>query len=168
MAGWTAQKNHGCGLGEVAFVCAVRRSKTFLKLLKGFKPFKPFKGLRPGKRQAWTPIRSHWCGLGVPVGCGSRHAKTMFKRLRGLKRVTPGEWHAGPPRRSHWCGLCLTAKKPLMWLWGFCVRGWACNALTRKGCWRQTACWSKLPRSIPHLRWSQAPPLPWRRPGSAD
>ena len=21
---------------------------------------------------------------------------------------------------------------------------------------------------VPHLRWSQAPPLPWRRPGSAD
>ena len=22
-----------------------------------------------GKRQAWTPIRSHGCGLGTPVGC---------------------------------------------------------------------------------------------------
>jgi len=21
---------------------------------------------------------------------------------------------------------------------------------------------------VPHLRWSQAPPLPWPRPGSAD
>ena len=25
--------------------------------------------LRVGKRQAWTPIRSHGCGLGTPVGC---------------------------------------------------------------------------------------------------
>ena len=23
-------------------------------------------------------------------------------------------------------------------------------------------------REVPHLRWSQAPPLPWPRPGSAD
>ena len=23
-------------------------------------------------------------------------------------------------------------------------------------------------KPVPHLRWSQAPPLPWRRPGSAD
>ena len=23
-------------------------------------------------------------------------------------------------------------------------------------------------KQAPHLRWSQAPPLPWRRPGSAD
>ena len=32
------------------------------KCLKGFKVFKGlegFKGLRAGKRQAWTPIRSH-------------------------------------------------------------------------------------------------------------
>ena len=29
--------------------------------------------------------------------------------------------------------------------------------------------WWKLPwRKIPHLRWSQAPPRPWRRPGPAD
>ena len=54
---------------------------------------------------SWTPIRSHWCRLGVPVGCGSRHAKRMFKRLKGLKRVTPRERQAGPLRRSHGCGL---------------------------------------------------------------
>ena len=34
-----------------------------------------------------------------------RHAKRMFKRLKGLKRVTPGERQAGPPRRSDGCGL---------------------------------------------------------------
>ena len=29
--------------------------------------------------------------------------------------------------------------------------------------------WWKLPRrKVSHLRWSQAPPRPWRRPGSAD
>ena len=25
--------------------------------------------VQAGKRQAWTPIRSHRCGFGVPVGC---------------------------------------------------------------------------------------------------
>ena len=54
-AGWTVRRSHGCGLG-VAFACAVGRSE---KLLQSFKGFKPFKRLRPGKRQAWTPIRSH-------------------------------------------------------------------------------------------------------------
>ena len=35
-----------------------KRFKGF-KVLKGFKRLKGFKGLRAGKRQAWTPIRSH-------------------------------------------------------------------------------------------------------------
>ena len=35
----------------------------------------------------------------------------------------------------------------------------ASNALTREGYVRG---------KVPHLRWSQAPPRPWRRPGSAD
>ena len=36
-------------------------SKRFngFKVFKGFKHLKDFKGLRAGKRQAWTPIRSH-------------------------------------------------------------------------------------------------------------
>ena len=34
-----------------------------------------------------------------------RHAKRVFKRLKGLKRVMPGERQAGPPRRSDGCGL---------------------------------------------------------------
>ena len=35
-----------------------KRFKGF-KVLKGFKRLKGFKGLRAGKRQAWTPTRSH-------------------------------------------------------------------------------------------------------------
>ena len=64
------RRSDGCGLG-VAFACAVGRSEKLAQSFKGFKPFKGFKGfkdLRAGKRQAWTPIRSHCCGLGVPVG----------------------------------------------------------------------------------------------------
>ena len=70
-AGWTAQKKNGSGLG-VAFACtvgrcalmwlgdcAVGRSETLLQSFKGFKGFRGFRGLGAGKRQAWTPIRSH-------------------------------------------------------------------------------------------------------------
>ena len=35
-----------------------KRFKGF-KVFKGFKRLKGFKGLRAGKRQGWTPIRSH-------------------------------------------------------------------------------------------------------------
>ena len=42
-------------------------------------------------------------------------------------------------------------------------------------CGLAAACWlrdgfnlGKRRRGGPHLRWSQAPPLPWPRPGSAD
>ena len=52
------RRSDGCGLG-VALACAVGRSEKLLQSFKGFKPFEGFKGLRAGKRQAWTPIRSH-------------------------------------------------------------------------------------------------------------
>ena len=38
-----------------AIACTVRRSEQLLHSLQGFKGFKG-KRLRPGKRQAWTPI----------------------------------------------------------------------------------------------------------------
>ena len=40
-----------------------------LERLEGLEGLERFKGLGAGKRQAWTPIRSHGCGLGTPVGC---------------------------------------------------------------------------------------------------
>ena len=52
------RRSDGSGLG-VAFACAVARSETLLESFKGFKRFRGFKGLGAGKRQAWTPIRSH-------------------------------------------------------------------------------------------------------------
>ena len=79
-----------------------QRLKGFkvFKRLEGFKGFKGleglegFKRLRAGKRQTWTPIRSHrcvalgccksgqkkplMCGLGVAVGCRMKHAKSAF------------------------------------------------------------------------------------------
>ena len=38
---------------------AGKRRARVLSILRVFKPVKRFKGLRAGKRQAWTPIRSH-------------------------------------------------------------------------------------------------------------
>ena len=49
------------GLG-VAFACAVARPMRFCRVLtvfKRFRGFRRFKRLGAGKRQAWTPIRSH-------------------------------------------------------------------------------------------------------------
>ena len=40
-----------------------------MERLEGLEGLECFKGLGAGKRQAWTPIRSHGCGLGTPVGC---------------------------------------------------------------------------------------------------
>ena len=45
-----------------------QRFKVFkgLEGLERLEGLEGFKGLRAGKRQAWTPIRSHWC---VALGC---------------------------------------------------------------------------------------------------
>ena len=42
-----------------------------------------------------------------------RHAKRVFKRLKGLKRVMAGERQAGPPRRSDGCGLGVAFARSL-------------------------------------------------------
>jgi len=46
------------------------------------------------------------------------------------------------------------------------------NALNNRGQWPECLAEGKVVASqqkqAPHLRWSQAPPLPWQRPGSAD
>ena len=90
------------------------------------------------------------CGPGVPVGC-----------KRAGKRQT---WM---PIRSHWCVAlgCLLAA------------GWSCEGF-RAGKRQKLLMWldgckigltvESEEGEVPHLRWSQAPPLPWPRPGSAD
>ena len=44
-----------------------QRCKGF-KVFKGLERLKGLERFRAGKRQTWTPIRSHCCALGVPVG----------------------------------------------------------------------------------------------------
>ena len=75
-----------------------------------------FKGLGAGKRQAWTPIRSHGCGLGTPVGCEGLANGTwdrpeeamelaLGSLLPALKGLGAGKRQAWTPLRSHGCGL---------------------------------------------------------------
>ena len=83
------RRSDGCGRG-VAFACAVGRSAKLLQSFKGFRGFKRFKrfngfrgfkGLRAGKRQAWTPIRSHGCGLGVAFACAGKRSEKLLQSL---------------------------------------------------------------------------------------
>ena len=127
------RRSDGSGLG-LAFACAVGRSETLLQSFKrfkgfrGFRVFKGFKRLGAGKRQAWTPIRSHWCGLGVPVDCeclangrldrpeeamvlalGSETLLQSFKRFKGFRgfRGFKGFKHLGAGKRQAWpWGAC--------------------------------------------------------------
>ena len=91
------------------------------------------------------------CGLGVAVGCKSGYKKRLMcgagwllaAGWRGVAvgcRVKFGDFRAGK------------RQKLLMWLDG-CKIGLTVES--EEG-------------EVPHLRWSQAPPLPWPRPGSAD
>ena len=60
-------------------------------------PLRGFRGLerfRAGKRQAWTPIKSHGCGLGMPVAkkdkfhtCGGPRRRPCLGEGRG-RRIT--------------------------------------------------------------------------------
>ena len=102
--------------------------------------------LRPGKRQPWTPIRSHCCGRGVPLShccglvvafacgrgaCGGLLGYLVPAELGGLlERLRPGKRQPWTPIRSHCCGRGV----PLSHCCGLVV-AFACG---RGACW---ACW---------------------------
>ena len=79
-----------------AIACTVRRSEQLLHSLQGFKGFKG-KRLRPGKRQAWTPItgckgfkrfkglRAGGCGHGAAVACAVRRSEQLLHSLRVVR-----------------------------------------------------------------------------------
>ena len=109
--------------------------------LEGFKRLERLERLerfRAGKRQTWTPIRSHWCvalgcggfeswqtadlgahekllmcGLGVPVGCKSGHKKPL---MCGAGWLLAAGWSLDGFRAGK-------RQKLLMWLDG-CKMGW--------------------------------------------
>ena len=81
---------------------------------KGFRNFRGFRGLKAGKRQAWTPIRSlrsHCCGLGVPVGMGRAEKKRWI-------------WPWGSLCLRGWASQTLGQSFN-----GFKLRGWASHTL---------------------------------------
>ena len=106
------------------------QSFNSFKGFRGFRRFRGFRGLRAGKRQAWTPIRSlrsHCCGLGVPVGVDRAEKKRWiwpwgslclrgwashtlwqsfngFRGFRGLKAGKRQAWTPIRSLRSHCCG----------------------------------------------------------------
>ena len=81
---------------------------------KGFRGFWGFRGLKAGKRQAWTPIRSlrsHCCGLGVPVGVDRAEKKRWI-------------WPWGSLCLHGWASQTLGQSFN-----GFKLRGWASHTL---------------------------------------
>ena len=96
----------------------VGRAKRMVKRFKRFKGFKRFSGLRPGKRQAWTPweaiLKWPWPGFCLR-GWAFQEAFEAFEALRGWQTASLNA------HRSHWSGLGV-----VMWPWGsFCLHGWA-------------------------------------------
>ena len=81
------------------------------------------------------------CGLGVAVGCNSGQKKRL---VCGAGWLLAARWSLEGFRAGK-------RQKLLMWLDG-CKIGLTLES--EEG-------------EVPHLRWSQAPPLPWPRPGSA-
>ena len=60
----------------------------------------------------------------------------------------------------------MTAKKPLMWPWGFCVWGWACNALTREGCGGKRQADRSCREALKHLKLRKTSSTPAVVPGA--
>ena len=155
---WTAlRRNDGSGLG-VAYACAVGHPRRLDRVLTVVscavgRPIRCGRVLtikllrvlvlgvlgvlRAGKRQAWTPIRSlrsHCCGLGVPVGMDRAEKKRWIWPwgslcLRGWASQTLGQsfdrsvlgvlrLRAGKSLDAH-----KKPQKPLLWLWGACWHG---------------------------------------------
>ena len=148
------KRSHCCGRG-VPFPCGV--GQTFGGVGR-------FGGLRLRKRQ---PIKeaiaaavgcswaiavalwwSHCCGRGVPFPCGVGQTFGGVGRLGGFEASQTAAY-----KRSHCCGRGV-----LLSHCGGLVVAFACSVGVARVQERQD----------PHLRWSQAPPRPWRRPGSAD
>ena len=113
------RRSHGCGLG-VAFACAVERSEKRLQSFKGFKFFKPLKRLRAGKRQAWTPIRSH----------------EGFKACNAWQ--TAGWTTQKKPLMWPW-GVLLDRQEAIDVAVGLLRAGLGVQRPNKRGLWRQTA-----------------------------
>ena len=106
-------------------------------------------GSRPGKRQAWTPIKSDGCGLLPALEAHQKPLKRPFRCFRdlegleGLERFRPGERQSWTPIKSNGCGRW----KPIRSHWS--------GLLGVLGVWRVCGC-GLLPALEAHKK-----PLKW-------
>ena len=111
---WTPIRSHCCGRGDalshccglvVAFACGRARGMDALTTERyaGKRParhFRGFKGLKAGKRQAWTPIRSHCCGRGDALShCCGLVVAFACGRARGMDALTTERYAGKRPAR---------------------------------------------------------------------
>ena len=75
-----------------------------------FRGFRGLEGFRPGKRQAWTPIKSHGCGLLPALEAHKKPLKWPFRGFRGLEGFRAGKRQAWTQRKSHGCGLGMPVR----------------------------------------------------------
>ena len=128
------------GLVGVPFPCGAGRT------CRGFGAFGTFEAWQMAALNAYK--RSHCCGRGVPFPCGGGQTFGGVGRFGGFEASQTAAY-----KRSHCCGRGV-----LLSHCGGLVVAFACSVGVARVQERQD----------PHLRWSQAPPRPWRRPGSAD
>ena len=128
------------------------------------------------------------------LACEGRGAKGIFGGFEGWQRAALNANKISLEGRGAkgtfggfeaWQTAALNANKKLwMWTWCLGLRGKRCQRVMAalnaiKKLWMWPWClrlrvgmpllpWQATKEPSPHLRWSQAPPLPWHRPGSAD
>ena len=112
-AGWSMRSQRFKGFTVLKGLEGFKRLEG-LEGLEGLERFKGLEGFRAGKRQTWTPIRSHWC---VALGCllAARVAiRSHWCVARGGCWLQGEVWRVlGLANgRSYWCGL-MAAR----WVW---------------------------------------------------
>ena len=136
--------------------------------------FERLERLKPSKRQAWTPLKTDGWSVWLrelpwqtaALNTGKNEWLQPVGGKVALERHAQGFAAFGAFEGKQ--TACFSARKN-RWLEPVAAR----VAMDRTDGW---SVWLReLPRKshrkvghVPHLRWSQAPPLPWRRPGSAD
>ena len=124
------------GLVGVPFPCGAGRT------CRGCGAFGTFEAWQMAALNAYK--RSHCCGRGVPFPCGGGQTFGGVGRFGGFEASQTAAY-----KRSHCCGRGV-----LLSHCGGLVVAFACSVGVARVQERQD----------PHLRWSQAPPRPWRRP----
>ena len=105
------------------------------------------------QRACWKLARGIWSVLGVLSVWRLANGRLERSKNRGLCSAGKRQAAALEQQRLMTRGLGGSCRAGFGGFEGQTAGGWS-------------ICSQEKP--VPHLRWSQAPPLPWRRPGSAD